>query len=86
MPVPLPDRHDYQAFRKTIGRLLKLNRQAAVFRTAKRLMNHWRVIHVVLAIFLLVVIAAHIGPSLYLGYRWVLLAREPDRPRTLNSR
>lgn len=65
------DRIDYQEFRRMISRLLRLNRQVAVFRTAKSLMNHWRVVHVVLALFLLLVIAAHIATSVWLGYRWV---------------
>jgi thioredoxin reductase/Pyruvate/2-oxoacid:ferredoxin oxidoreductase delta subunit len=65
------DRKDYKEFRRMLGRLLRLNRQVAVFRTAKGLMNHWRPVHVVLAIFLVLVIVVHIATSVYLGYRWV---------------
>jgi thioredoxin reductase/NAD-dependent dihydropyrimidine dehydrogenase PreA subunit len=66
------DRTDYQDFRRMVLRLLRLNRQIAVFRTAKGVMNHWRPVHVVLAVFLVLVITAHIALSLYLGYRWIL--------------
>jgi hypothetical protein len=31
----------------------------------------WRVFHVVLAILLVVMITAHIGVSLFLGYTWI---------------
>ncbi len=65
------NRDDYREFGRMIVRLLRLNRQVAVFRTAKSLMNHWRPIHVILAIFLLLVIAAHIATTAWLGYRWV---------------
>jgi thioredoxin reductase/NAD-dependent dihydropyrimidine dehydrogenase PreA subunit len=65
------DRKDYREFGRMIVRLLRLNRQVAVFRTAKSLMNHWRPVHVILAVFLLLVIAVHIATSVYLGYRWV---------------
>ncbi|MGE5346372.1 MAG: NAD(P)-binding domain-containing protein [Acidithiobacillales bacterium] len=65
------DRKDYREFGRMIVRLLRLNRQVAVFRTAKTLMNNWRPVHVILAVFLLLVIAVHIATSVYLGYRWV---------------
>ncbi len=65
------DRDDYREFGRMIVRLLRLNRQVAVFRAAKSLLNHWRPVHVILAIFLLLVIAVHIATSVYLGYRWV---------------
>ena len=54
-----------------ITRLLRLKRQASVFRTAKIVMTYWRGFHVVLAVFLVLVIAVHIATAWYLGYRWV---------------
>ena len=36
-----------------------------------RLMAVWRIFHVVLASLLVLMISAHIGVSLYLGYRWI---------------
>ncbi len=45
--------------------------RSASTRTSSRLMSVWRVFHVVLAVVLVVMIAAHIGVSLYLGYRWI---------------
>jgi thioredoxin reductase/NAD-dependent dihydropyrimidine dehydrogenase PreA subunit len=66
-----PARDDYFEFKRMIGRLVRLKRQVSVFRTAKRLMNSWRVLHVVLAVFLLLVIALHIYTAMWLGYRWI---------------
>ncbi len=63
--------HEYREFKRMIVRLLQLKRQASVFRTAKKLMDSWRVVHVVLAVFLLVVIGLHIYSAMNLGYRWI---------------
>jgi hypothetical protein len=64
-------REDYHEFATMITRLLKLNLQASVFRTAKKVMNYWRGFHVVLAVFLVLVIIVHIATAWYLGYRWI---------------
>lgn len=36
--------------------------------TAKKVLSWWRVIHVVMAVFLVVAVAAHVGVAVYLGY------------------
>ncbi|MBL8921996.1 MAG: NAD(P)-binding domain-containing protein [Myxococcaceae bacterium] len=59
-------------FRKDFFQLRKLQSQVAFFKSLKRVMSVWRVFHVVLAILLVLLIAAHIGLSLFLGYRWIL--------------
>jgi thioredoxin reductase/NAD-dependent dihydropyrimidine dehydrogenase PreA subunit len=64
-------RDDYHEFATMITRLVKLKRQASVFRTAKKFMNYWRGFHVVLAVFLVLVIIVHIATAWYLGYRWI---------------
>jgi dihydropyrimidine dehydrogenase (NAD+) subunit PreT len=64
-------RADHHEFSTMITRLLKLNLQASVFRTAKKVMNYWRGFHVVLAVFLVLVIIVHIATAWYLGYRWI---------------
>ena len=65
-----PERKDYHEFSTMITRLLRLKTQASVFRTAKMVMHYWRGLHVVLAVFLVLVIVAHIATAWYLGYRW----------------
>jgi thioredoxin reductase/NAD-dependent dihydropyrimidine dehydrogenase PreA subunit len=65
------ERHEYHEFSTAITRLLRLKRQASVYRTAKKVMNYWRGFHVVLAVFLLLVIAIHIATAWYMGYRWL---------------
>ncbi len=64
-------REDHHEFSLMIRRLLRLKRQASVFRTAKMIMNYWRGFHVVLAVFLVLVIMVHIATAWYLGYRWI---------------
>lgn len=61
----------YQEFRSNFAKLRILQVQVTFFRALKRLMSVWRVLHVVLAVCLVVMIAAHIGFSLFLGYRWI---------------
>ncbi len=63
---------DYQEFREGFFRLLALRTQVGFNQSLKRLLAGWRVFHAVLACFLVVMIAIHIGISLYLGYGWIL--------------
>ncbi len=49
-------------------RLARLRWQIRFYASLKRLLRGWRVFHATLATFLVLVIAAHIGVSLYLGY------------------
>ncbi|MDP1829429.1 MAG: NAD(P)-binding domain-containing protein [Archangium sp.] len=58
-------------FADSFKRLRKLQVQVSFFRSLKMLLSAWRVFHVVLAILLVILIAAHIGLSLFLGYRWI---------------
>ncbi len=58
----------YAAFRLTVTRLARLRWQIRFYASLKRLLRGWRVFHATLATFLVLVIAAHIGVSLYLGY------------------
>jgi thioredoxin reductase/NAD-dependent dihydropyrimidine dehydrogenase PreA subunit len=63
--------HDFVDFADGITRLSRLNIQVEFFGSLKRLLSAWRLFHVVLALLLVVMITAHIGLSLYLGYKWV---------------
>ena len=58
-------------FSDSFKRLRKLQAQVSFYRSLKVLLATWRVFHVVLAILLVILIAAHIGVSLFLGYRWI---------------
>ncbi len=58
-------------FSDSFKKLRTLQAQVSFFRSLKVLLSTWRVFHVVLAVLLVVLIAAHIGVSLFLGYRWI---------------
>jgi dihydropyrimidine dehydrogenase (NAD+) subunit PreT len=58
-------------FRDSFHKLRTLQAQVSFFRSLKGLLASWRVFHVVLAVLLVILIAAHIGVSLFLGYRWI---------------
>jgi len=65
------DRLAFNDFKNTVRRLSKMRRQQFFFRKVKGFLSWWRAIHVVLAVFLVVVIALHIYTSTRLGYRWI---------------
>ena len=66
-----PEKADFHEFSTMISRLVRLKRQASVYRTAKTVMNYWRGFHVVLAVFLVLVMVIHIATAWYFGYRWI---------------
>ncbi len=67
-----PDKSVYRQFKKDFVRLLRVQIQVEFYGGLRNFLSWWRVIHVVLAVFLVVVIALHIAVSLYLGYGWIL--------------
>jgi thioredoxin reductase/Pyruvate/2-oxoacid:ferredoxin oxidoreductase delta subunit len=58
-------------FAESFKRLRVLQAQVTFYRSLKGLLSAWRVFHVVLAVLLVLLIAGHIGLSLFLGYRWI---------------
>lgn len=62
---------NFREFRANFAKLRVMQVQVTFFRALKRLMSVWRIFHVVLAVCLVVMIAAHIGFSLFLGYKWI---------------
>jgi hypothetical protein len=64
----LPDRASVVRFRTALVRLNRLRYQIAFYDGLRALLRGWRVFHAALAGFLVLVMAAHIAVSLYLGY------------------
>jgi thioredoxin reductase/ferredoxin len=64
----LPDPVSFSRFSEALIRLQRIRWQIAFYDGLRSLLRWWRVFHASLAIFLVVVMAAHIGLSLYLGY------------------
>jgi hypothetical protein len=58
----------YSRFKISVLRLRRLRFQIAFYGGLRKLLRNWRVMHASLAVFLVLVIAVHIGVSLYLGY------------------
>ncbi len=61
----------FKDFRNGYLRLLLMRTQVGFYKSLKRLMGVWRILHVALAVLMVFVIAAHIGVSLYIGYTWI---------------
>lgn len=68
----LPDRDGYRELAATAKTANRLRTQVEFYAGLRRFLSWWRVIHVSLALFLVVIMGAHIGVSLYLGYGWIL--------------
>lgn len=66
-----PDKPSYREFKTAFTTMRKVSLQVGFYENLRRLMSIWRVFHVVLAALLVIMISAHIGVSLYLGYRWI---------------
>lgn len=65
-------REDYALFRSAYLAIGRARLQLAFYPRLKRVLTVWRAFHVVLSVFLVFVMAAHIALSLYLGYGWLL--------------
>jgi len=69
-----PNRARYREFKNVYLDLANLRTEVAFYASLRRLLSGWRVFHVLLAILLVIMIAAHIAVSLFLGYRWLFSA------------
>jgi hypothetical protein len=61
----------YAELRRAYLRLSRLRVQVGLYRRLKRLLSGWRIFHLVLALMLVGMIAAHVALSVYLGYVWI---------------
>jgi hypothetical protein len=62
------DRGKQSDFARTLLALNLVRIQVRFYKELKRIMSVWRVLHVALSLFLVVMIIAHIGVSLYVGF------------------
>ena len=69
--MEFPSGAHYREFRHSFDELRTLQTQVTFYGSLRLLLSVWRIFHVVLAILLVVMITAHIGVSLYLGYTWI---------------
>ena len=58
--------------KKLLLKLLRRRYQIQFYQALRRFLRWWRPFHVAFAILLVVVMSAHIGVSLYLGFGWIL--------------
>jgi thioredoxin reductase/Pyruvate/2-oxoacid:ferredoxin oxidoreductase delta subunit len=66
--------NDAGAFQQFKEGLIKVNRarmQISFYAALKRIFRAWLVVHVVVAIFMVVLIGAHVAVTTYLGYMWI---------------
>jgi len=66
-----PDHQDFVEFERGYRSLEQMRLQVGFYDGLKSLLRNWRLFHGALAVFLVFAIAAHIGVSLYFGYRWI---------------
>ncbi|MBI4817394.1 MAG: NAD(P)-binding domain-containing protein [Deltaproteobacteria bacterium] len=66
-----PDFVDFEVW-EALAEAQTLRVSVAFYRGLRRALGAWRVLHVVLAVFLVFAIAVHVAISIYLGYAWIL--------------
>ncbi|MCA9552504.1 MAG: NAD(P)-binding domain-containing protein [Myxococcales bacterium] len=66
------DPADYRDYAETSRLLFRLKFQLELYEALRRFLGWWRILHVTLALLLVVIMGAHIGVALYLGYGWIL--------------
>ncbi len=67
-----PDPFAYTEYSEASHDLLRLEFQLNMYEALRRFLGWWRVLHVALALLLAMIMGAHIGVALYLGYGWIL--------------
>jgi len=68
-----PDEAHFRSFAASIRSLSRMRFQLGFYRSLRRLLSAWRAFHVVLAILMVLVIAAHVAYALFLGYGWIFM-------------
>jgi thioredoxin reductase/NAD-dependent dihydropyrimidine dehydrogenase PreA subunit len=63
-----PSEQQYEDFARSATRLGRLGIQVSFYATLRRYLAVWRVLHVGVSLFMVVMIVAHIALSLYVGY------------------
>jgi thioredoxin reductase/Fe-S-cluster-containing hydrogenase component 2 len=61
----------YTAYRDAVDNVAKARLQIAFYGNLKRIFRGWLVMHVVISIFMVVLIGAHVGVTTYYGFRWI---------------
>jgi len=69
------DDEHWHEFREELDNILRLRLQVAFYKHIKRFFRLWLSLHVVLAVFMVLLITVHVGVSLYLGYAWVFSSK-----------
>lgn len=64
-------RDDYRAFKSLVLSMERIKIQIEFYSALRRFLAWWRIFHVTLAVFLVLIMGAHIGISMYLGYGWI---------------
>jgi dihydropyrimidine dehydrogenase (NAD+) subunit PreT len=66
-----PDDASYQEMRDALERVRGLRASVSFYKSMRRFFSSWRILHVVLAVFLALMILAHIAVEIYFGYTWI---------------
>jgi dihydropyrimidine dehydrogenase (NAD+) subunit PreT len=65
------DDNAFRLFRDSVAKIARARFQIAFYATLKRIFRAWLVFHVVVSIFMVVLIAAHVAVTTYLGFTWI---------------
>jgi hypothetical protein len=65
------DEGAYKTFKEGLVQISRARLQISFYATLKRVFRAWLVIHVVVAVFMVVLIGAHVAVTTYLGFTWI---------------
>ncbi len=67
----------FKFYKDTVEKVARAKMQIAFYGKLKRVFRGWLVIHVVVSIFMVVLIGAHVTVTTYLGFRWIFSEGPP---------
>jgi dihydropyrimidine dehydrogenase (NAD+) subunit PreT len=77
------DEEKFKVYKETAQKVAKAKMQIQFHGSLKRIFRGWLVIHVVVSVFMVLLIGAHVTVTTYLGFRWIFTETkqsEPHRP------
>ena len=63
-----------EIYKESVHKISRMKMQISFHAALKRLFRAWLVVHVVVAVFMVALISAHVAVTTYLGFHWIFTA------------
>ena len=64
----------FEIYKESVHKISRMKMQISFHAALKRLFRAWLVVHVVVAVFMVALISAHVAVTTYLGFHWIFTA------------